>query len=122
MNDGNRDKSITLIKQLAQKDSTIKFIDFSRNFGHQISVTAGLDRAVGKAVVIIDADLQGPPELIAERYSKMKKGYEVVYLKRRRQNGETFKKKVTAKLWWILIINAQVGYFESTARKFQLVY
>ncbi len=58
VNDGSKDKSITLIKELAQKDSTIKFIDFSRNFGHQIAVTAGLDRSVRKAVVIIDADLQ----------------------------------------------------------------
>ncbi|HWZ21685.1 MAG TPA: glycosyltransferase family 2 protein [Cytophagaceae bacterium] len=105
VNDGSKDKSITLIKELAQKDSTIKFIDFSRNFGHQIAVTAGLDRAVGKAVVIIDADLQDPPELIADMYSKMKEGYEVVYAKRRKRNGETVMKKVTAKLFYRILGN-----------------
>ena len=105
VNDGSKDKSITLIKELAQKDSTVKFIDFSRNFGHQIAVTAGLDRAEGKAVVIIDADLQDPPELIADMYLKMKEGYEVVYAKRRKRNGETLMKKVTAKLFYRILGN-----------------
>ena len=79
VNDGSSDRSIQLIKALSQKDPAVKFLDFSRNFGHQIAVTAGLDYTSGQAVVIIDADLQDPPELIADMYHKMKEGFEVVY-------------------------------------------
>src|SRR5688572_30454634 len=75
VNDGSRDNSISLIKTQASQNQSIKYIDFSRNFGHQIAVTAGLDHSTGKAVVIIDADLQDPPELIADLYSKWKEGY-----------------------------------------------
>jgi polyisoprenyl-phosphate glycosyltransferase len=100
VNDGSRDNSIRLIKELAHQDSTIKYINFSRNFGHQIAVTAGLDHCIGNAVVIIDADLQDPPELIEEMYHKMKEGYEVVYAKRRSRKGEGFLKKFTAKLFY----------------------
>ena len=83
INDGSRDQSLALVKGLADQDQRVKFIDFSRNFGHQIAVSAGLDRAAGEAIVIIDADLQDPPELIMEMYKKMKEGYEVVYAKRK---------------------------------------
>jgi glycosyltransferase involved in cell wall biosynthesis len=100
VNDGSKDKSIVLIKELAKKDSAVKYIDFSRNFGHQIAVTAGLDNSSGDAVVIIDADLQDPPELISEMYQKMKEGYEVVYAKRRSRQGENFLKKFTAKMFY----------------------
>src|SRR5690349_630498 len=70
VNDGSLDKSIFLIRELAMRHSFIRYIDFSRNFGHQLAVTAGLDHSSGKAVVIIDADLQDPPELIVELYNK----------------------------------------------------
>ena len=103
VNDGSRDNSITLIKELAQKNSRIKFIDFSRNFGHQVAVTAGMDAAKGKAVVIIDADLQDPPELISELYDKMKEGFQVVYAKRKQREGESFLKKLTAKLFYRIL-------------------
>ena len=83
VNDGSRDRTIALIKDLAGRDERVKYIDFSRNFGHQIAVTAGLDRCGGQAIVIFDADLQDPPELIIEMYQKMKEGYEVVYAKRK---------------------------------------
>lgn len=100
VNDGSKDRSIFLIKELAKQDSSVKYINFSRNFGHQIAVTAGLDHCIGNAVVIIDADLQDPPELIVEMYQKMKEGYEVVYAKRRSRQGESFLKKFTAKLFY----------------------
>ncbi len=103
INDGSRDNSIALIKQLSTMHEEVKYIDFSRNFGHQIAVTAGLDKCNGNAAVIIDADLQDPPELIAELYAKMKTGYEVVYAKRLTRSGESFFKKFTARIFYRLI-------------------
>lgn len=105
INDGSQDKTIYLVKALAEQDKNIKFIDFSRNFGHQIAVTAGLNLSIGKAVVIIDADLQDPPELIIDLYEKMKTGYEVVYAKRRKREGESFMKTFTAK-WFYRILKS----------------
>src|SRR5258705_9195163 len=70
INDGSYDSSMNLIRMLAAKNPAIRFIDFSRNFGHQVAVTAGLDHCIGKAVVIIDADLQDPPELIIELHKR----------------------------------------------------
>ncbi len=105
INDGSRDETIALVRAIVAQDESVKFIDFSRNFGHQIAVTAGLDRAVGNAVVIIDADLQDPPELIIEMYKKMQSGYEVVYAKRRKREGESLLKKFTAK-WFYRILKS----------------
>jgi len=103
VNDGSRDRSMILIKELAAKDSSVHYINLSRNFGHQIAVTAGIDHVRGKAIVIIDADLQDPPELIAEMYAKMKEGFEVVYAKRKSRKGESALKKLTAK-WFYRIL------------------
>lgn len=103
INDGSRDRSMELIRELSEKDSQIKYIDFSRNFGHQIAVTAGLDKAKGEAIVIIDADLQDPPELILDLYAKMKEGYQVVYAKRKARIGESFMKKFTAKMFYRIL-------------------
>lgn len=103
INDGSKDASMRLILALAANDPSIKYIDFSRNFGHQIAVSAGLDYAQGKVVAIIDADLQDPPELIPDMISKMKEGFEVVYAKRRSREGETFLKKLTARLFYRLL-------------------
>ncbi len=100
INDGSRDNSIALIKALAAKNTFVKFIDFSRNFGHQVAVSAGFDKTSGDAIVIIDADLQDPPELIIEMYAKMQNGFDVVYAKRRARKGESFLKKFTAKLFY----------------------
>jgi polyisoprenyl-phosphate glycosyltransferase len=100
VNDGSRDNSIDLIKGLAKTNSEVHYLDFSRNFGHQVAVAAGLDYCTGKSAVIIDADLQDPPELIANLVSKWKEGYEVVYAKRRSREGESFLKKFTAKLFY----------------------
>ena len=100
VNDGSADKSMEMIKEYAAKDETIRYIDLSRNFGHQIAVSAGLDNVRGDAVVIIDADLQDPPELIQEMYSKMKEGFEVVYAKRKKRAGESYFKLLTAKIFY----------------------
>ena len=110
VNDGSRDNSIALIKTLSERDEKVRFIDFSRNFGHQIAVSAGLDYTRGKAVVIIDADLQDPPELIIELYQKMQEGFEVVYARRRKRQGESFLKLFTAK--WFYRILAKITSVE----------
>ena len=103
VNDGSKDHSFQLIKNLALADPAVKYIDFSRNFGHQIAVSAGLDLAAGDRVAIIDADLQDPPELIIEMFAKMDQGYEVVYAKRNNRNGESWLKKFTAKVFYRIL-------------------
>ena len=103
INDGSNDASIGLIKVLAKKYTEVKYISFSRNFGHQIAVTAGLDKTIGDAVVIIDADLQDPPELITEMYQKRAEGFDVIYAKRKNRQGESFLKLWTAKMFYRLL-------------------
>lgn len=100
VNDGSRDKTLELAEELCQKDKCLKVINFSRNFGHQIAVTAGMEYSSGQAVVIIDADLQDPPEVILQMIAKWKEGYDVVYGRRLKRKGETFFKKITAKLFY----------------------
>lgn len=100
VNDCSKDSTLSVIKQISEKDSHVKYISFSRNFGHQIAVSAGLDMCKGNAVVIIDGDLQDPPELILEMYKKYQEGYKVVYAKRKTREGETWFKKATAKLFY----------------------
>lgn len=103
VNDGSRDRSLELLQALSAQDSRIKVVNFARNFGHQIAVTAGLDYASGDAVVIIDADLQDPPEMILEMIERWKAGYEVVYAVREERKGESWFKLVTAKVFYRLI-------------------
>ena len=100
INDGSRDKTPKIVAELSQNDTHVKLLCFSRNFGHQIAITAGMDYAKGDAVVIIDADLQDPPEIIPKMIEKWKEGYHVVYGKRLKRHGETIFKKVTAKLFY----------------------
>ena len=100
VNDGSRDESRAILVLLSQRDEHVYYIHFSRNFGHQIAVTAGLDRCRGKSVVIIDGDLQDPPEVIPELYEKHKSGYDVVYARRSERKGETWFKRSTAKLFY----------------------
>jgi len=102
VNDGSSDKSIEIIKELSSRNSEVKFLDFSKNFGHQIAVTAGMDFSQGRAIIIIDCDLQDPPELIPKMIEEWKKGYEVVYAVRRKRKGETFFKKFTASLFYMI--------------------
>lgn len=103
VNDGSRDNSMPMIKALSKQHKSVRYIDFSRNFGHQVAVTAGLDMANGDAVVIIDADLQDPPELIIDMYKKMKEGFQVVYAKRKHRQGESLFKLWTAKMFYRIL-------------------
>ncbi|MBQ1192015.1 MAG: glycosyltransferase [Bacteroidales bacterium] len=103
VNDCSKDQTLLRIKELAEKDSHVKYLSFSRNFGHQIAVSAGLDFCTGEAVVIIDGDLQDPPELITQMYERYKEGYKVVYAKRKTREGETWFKKATAKIFYRLL-------------------
>lgn len=103
VNDGSKDKTREIIMGICEVDKTIKFVDFSRNFGHQTAITAGMDFSCGQAVVVIDADLQDPPEIIAEMMKKWREGYDVVFGQRVKREGETFFKKVTSKLFYRLL-------------------
>ncbi len=103
VNDGSQDRSLVHMRALAAHDGHVRYLDLSRNFGHQVAVTAGLDHCKGKAVVIIDADLQDPPELIADLYKRHKEGFEVVYARRRQRKGEGILKKWTAKLFYRIL-------------------
>jgi polyisoprenyl-phosphate glycosyltransferase len=103
VNDGSKDNSFELLVQLTKTNKECNYINFSRNFGHQIAVTAGLDACRGNSVVIIDGDLQDPPELIPELYAKHKEGYEVVYAQRKSRSGESIFKKYTAKIFYKLL-------------------
>jgi glycosyltransferase involved in cell wall biosynthesis len=100
VNDGSRDKTEEMAACLAKEHPEVRLISFSRNFGHQIAITAGMDAASGNAVVVIDADLQDPPEVILQMIEKWKEGYEVVYGQRLKRKGETFFKKLSAKLFY----------------------
>ncbi len=103
IDDGSTDGSTDEIRKLAVMDEHLKPVIFARNFGHQIAVTAGLDYSQGRAVVIIDADLQDPPEVILDLIAKWKEGYEVVYAQRSAREGETWFKLFTASLFYRLI-------------------
>lgn len=103
VDDGSTDGSTDLIRSIAKKDERIRPVIFARNFGHQIAVTAGLDYSRGQAVVIIDADLQDPPEVVLQLIEKWQEGFEVVYAVRSEREGETFFKKVTASVFYRLI-------------------
>jgi dolichol-phosphate mannosyltransferase len=103
VNDGSRDLSPGIVEQLCEQDPRVRLIDLSRNFGHQIAVTAGLNHTSGQAVVIIDADLQDPPEVILEMIDLWRQGYEVVYGRRLSRQGETGFKKLSAKVFYRLL-------------------
>lgn len=103
IDDGSTDGSTEIMKRIADADKRIRVIFFARNFGHQIAVTAGLDKSLGDAVIIIDADLQDPPEVILELIAKWREGYEVVYAVRKERDGESWFKKKTASLFYRII-------------------
>jgi glycosyltransferase involved in cell wall biosynthesis len=103
VDDGSTDGSTERIREIAHKDKTVRSVIFARNFGHQVAITAGWDYARGDAIVIIDADLQDPPETILELAKKWKEGYEVVYAVRGEREGESWFKKFTAAMFYRLI-------------------
>lgn len=100
VDDGSTDKSVTIIKNAISQHDNIKLVEFSRNFGHQLAITAGLQYTKGDAVVVMDADLQDPPEVIPQMIEKWHEGYDIVYGKRMQRDGETIFKKVTAKMFY----------------------
>ena len=103
VNDGSTDKSLDIMKTFHSKNKRIKVLDLSRNFGHQIAITAGCDYARGEAVIVMDADLQDPPEVIPQLIKKWREGYDVVYAVREKREGEGYFKRVTASLFYRLI-------------------
>ncbi len=103
VNDGSRDRSFEIMRELHEQDSRVRVVNFSRNFGHQIAITAGADYAQGDAVILIDADLQDPPSLIADMVQKWREGYEIVYAIRAQRKGETWFKLATAHFFYRLI-------------------
>ncbi len=103
VNDGSTDASPEVMRSLAGQDSRVRVLRFARNFGHQIAVTAGMDASRGRAVVVIDADLQDPPEVIPDLVAKWQEGFELVYAVRRGREGESWFKKTSASLFYRLI-------------------
>lgn len=103
VNDGSTDKTLEILERIALYDKCVKVVSLSRNFGHQAAITAGMDRACGDAIVVIDADLQDPPELIPQMVKLWQEGYEVVYAQREKREGESWFKLLTAKMFYRLL-------------------
>jgi dolichol-phosphate mannosyltransferase len=128
VNDGSKDLSLAILHELSETDNHVKYIDFSRNFGHQLAITAGIEHAKGEWIVIMDGDGQDPPELIPELLKKAREGFEVVYARRRKRDGENFLKKFTARMFYRLLakitsieIPVDTGDFRIIHRKIQRI-
>jgi len=124
VDDGSSDTGPIVLQALARRDPRFRYIGLSRNFGHQVAITAGMDAAQGDAVIVMDADLQDPPEVVDEMIAKWKEGYEVVYARRLSRAGESNFKRLTAHLFYRLLgrmssvgIPADVGDFRLIDRK-----
>lgn len=103
VNDGSRDGSLDLMRQFTEEDKRLRVVSFARNFGHQMALTAGVDRARGRVIAVMDADLQDPPELLGEMLAKVDEGFEVVYAVRTKREGETAFKRFTAHMFYRLL-------------------
>ena len=103
VNDGSRDGSMKILREIAGQDEKVRVLSFSRNFGHQTAVTCGMDAASGDALIIIDVDLQDPPELIPDMVKRWEEGVDIVYGKRLKRQGETIFKKLTAAAYYRLL-------------------
>ena len=124
VNDGSQDASLPLLRDLHAKDARVKLVTFSRNFGHQVAITAGLDHSSGKMVVVMDADLQDPPEVIPRLIKKWQEGYDVVFAVREERKGDSLFKRLTASLFYRLLryltateIPLDAGDFRLMSRK-----
>lgn len=127
VNDGSNDQSLLVLKDLASHDKRVKYIDLSRNFGHQVALTAGLDYATGDAVITMDCDLQDPPELIPEMIKKWREGNKIIYTRRKLRKDKFFK-RITAKIYYSLLykfssfkIHGEIGDFRLLDRSVHLV-
>ena len=103
VNDGSRDRTGPLLRDVCTSDPRFRLVDFSRNFGHQVAITAGMDYAAGQCMVIIDGDLQDPPELIPDMIAKWRDGFDIVYGKRVSRDGDSLFKRFTAKVFYRLL-------------------
>jgi dolichol-phosphate mannosyltransferase len=124
VDDGSSDTSAIFLRGLVRTDARLRLIELSRNFGHQIAITAGMDAARGEAVVVMDADLQDPPEVVLELIAKWKEGFDIVYARRTRREGETPFKRSTANLYYRLLaimtsveVPRDVGDFRLVGRR-----
>ncbi len=124
VDDGSSDRSATFLEAKASADHRYRYIGLSRNFGHQIAITAGMDAARGDAIIVMDADLQDPPEVVLEMIGRWREGYDIVYARRKKREGETVFKKATAALFYRLLnklsnvdIPQDVGDFRLVDRK-----
>lgn len=120
VNDGSKDKTLEILEGIAKKDKNVKVISFSRNFGHQAAVTAGIKYVKGQAIVIIDADLQDPPELIKDMLKLWEQGNEVIYAKRKKRKGETAFKLFTAKAFYKMLNKLSDVYIPENTGDFRL--
>ena len=121
VNDGSRDDTLSILKDIAATDSTVKVLSFSRNFGHQEAVSAGMAHANGDAVIIIDCDLQDPPEVIPDMVEKWQAGADIVYGQRTRRKGETAFKKLTAWLYYRILKRLGGQYIPANTGDFRLI-
>ena len=103
VDDGSRDHTLFALEKIAAEDTHVKYISFSRNFGHQLALYAGLEKCSGDKIVLIDGDLQDPPEIIGDLWLKINEEYDVVYAKRNARKGESFLKKLTARLFYRIL-------------------
>ena len=124
VDDGSKDNTLFAIEKMAAEDRSVKYISFSRNFGHQLAFYAGLEKCSGNRIILIDGDLQDPPEVIENLWQKLNEGFDVVYAKRKSRKGESFGKKITAKLFYRILnritsidIPVDTGDFRIMTRK-----